>query len=428
MKTVWLFLWLAGQAVAQSPAEVEVLVRSQPESAQVCWGRKRFVADFLTGSPYRLVYGPQGPLFKGVTQYPVWVRKRGFRDVHLVVYATQLQRSPVVVDLGRLEPVSLSGWLELQPAVTPAALVTLALSVLASVHWQRLRRRKKWMAALRCREVGRKNDSNIGRQLGPYYLLETLGVGGMARVYRAAYTQDPEREVAVKLLQVGQGFSRQARLRYYAEVRLGAQLRHPNVVLLYEPLEVEGEVGLVMELLDGQSLRGQLHLLTADLLEQVGAALEYLHGRGIIHRDIKPENLLLTRQGQIKLMDLGISIQAGQERTTLDGAILGTLTYMAPEQIEGKPLTVAADQYSLGVLCYQWLTGQPPFQDETQRGLAIQHLHTDPIPPSYLQPGLSARVDAVILRMLAKAPGQRYESVSRAIAELRLELATVENS
>lgn len=412
MKYCWLGLLLLATARAQ---EVQVLLHTRPEGAQVCWGRKRFVCDFYTGQPVRLVYGPEGPLYRQVTQYPLLIRKEGFRDVHTVIQADQLRHS-LELDLGTLEALTWSGWLQLHPLVP--LLSGAALLALAGGLWARRRQRQARLQAefLSSLEVG--VDANIGRAVGAYYLVELLGVGGMAKVYRAVMTRQPEQQVAIKLLSLRAGLTREARLRFHAEVRLNARLRHPNLALLYEPLEMDGEVGLVMELLRGHTLRRKRPPLTPELLEQLGAGLGYLHQNDIIHRDLKPENLFLTESGVIKIMDLGISIQLGQERMTGDGGVLGTLAYMSPEQIQGKPLSFASDQYSLGIILYEWLTGELPFQDETPRGLAVQHLQVDAVPPSYLNPQLSGELDQVLLRMLAKEPGERYAQVAQAVTAL----------
>lgn len=419
MKHCWLGLLLLGGVQAQ---EVQVLLHTRPEGAQVCWGRKRFVCDFYTGQPVRLAYGPEGPLYRQVTQYPLLVRKEGFRDLHTVITSDQL-RGPLELDLGTLEAATLSGWFELHPLVLPLSGITLL--ALAAGLWARWRQHQARQHAtfLSSLEVG--VDPNIGRTVGPYYLVELLGVGGMARVYRAVLAREPEQQMAIKLLSLRAGLTHEARLRFHAEVRINARLRHPNLALLYEPLELDGEVGLVMELLRGHTLRGKRPPLTPDLLDQLGAGLGYLHQNDIIHRDLKPENLFLTEAGVLKIMDLGISIQLGQERMTREGGVVGTLAYMSPEQIQGQPLTFASDQYSLGIILYEWLTGELPFQDDTARGLAVQHLQVDAVPPSYLNQRLSSDLDQVVLRMLAKQPGERYTQLSQAVAALRSQLPAV---
>ncbi|MFN8608437.1 MAG: serine/threonine-protein kinase [Vulcanimicrobiota bacterium] len=431
MKVWWLGLLLTLAASAQGPDEVEVLVETQPSGAQLCWGRKRFfVPEYETGKPFKLAYGPEGPLFRrAVTQYPITVRKANFRELRAVVSADRLaEPQPVKINLGELEPANLRGWTEMHSWVLP--IPPLALVILGAGLWGRWRQ-QRWLLQrqrLQALEVPRAGDSNIGRGLGRYHLVELLGVGGMARVYRAVLTSDPEQQVAIKLLSLKSGLNRDARLRYHAEVRIQARLRHPNLALLYEPFEQDGEVGLVMELLKGSNLRQNPPLLTAELLDQVGAGLSYLHDQQIIHRDLKPENFFLTTAGTLKIMDLGISVQAGQERLTTDGAVLGTLAYMSPEQIQGRPLTFASDQYSLGVILYEWLTGELPFQDESPRGLAMQHLKVDAVPPSYLRESLSPEIDRILLRMLAKQPEDRYPSLAAALAELRSKLPAIEHA
>lgn len=425
----WLLLGLlAGSCYAEPLESVEVLLHTQPEGAQVFWdGEKGATSDLKTGTPFTRVYSSQGPLHRETRGfYTIRVRKAGFRELSAEIQASQLQMPTLELDLGPLQPVTLAGWLELRPWVLPLTGTGL-LAMIGGIWSQRKQaRRKRDREQLRKREIGADKDSNIGRQIGRYHLLELLGTGGMARVYRAVLASNPEKEaVALKLLTMHSGLTHEARQRYYAEVRLNSRLRHPNLVLLYEPVEAAGEVGLVMELLRGRNLRQQRPRLTASLLLQIGSGLAYLHEHNIIHRDLKPDNFFLTEGGVVKIMDLGISILAGEERFTQGGAVLGTLPYMSPEQIQGKPLTYASDQYSLGVVLYEWLTGELPFQDETPRGLALQHLQVDPVPPSYLKAGLSSELDQALLRMLIKPPDQRYPTLEQAVQAVASKLPAV---
>ncbi len=223
-----------------------------------------------------------------------------------------------------------------------------------------------------------------------------------------------------------------ARQRYYSEVRLGAKLRHPNVVLLYEPIDHKGQLGLAMQLVAGISLRQfcRQQTVPGELLKsfilQMGAALTYLHQQGIIHRDLKPDNFMVSEGLIIKLMDFGIAIEQGAERQThIDGGggVVGTVTYMSPEQIRGQELTVQTDQYALGVVLYELLTGRAPFVDELTQRVALQHLNVTPVPPSFLEDGLPEAVDAPILRMLEKSSAARYASVDEACQAVLLALS-----
>ena len=411
------------------PRQVEVLITSRPAQAQVSWGHRQFLCDFLTGRPHVLIESSQGPLRPGVSHYPVSIRKPGFRELRIDISERQLQHPPVTIDVGALQPITWKAWLELYPAVVPLA-AAFSLSALGLYGVQRrTARRAARYRELQARTERHSGDALLGRVVGGYYLLARLGQGGMARVYRGVRFApgEDQREVAVKLLQRKGGWTRESRLRYYNEVRLGARIRHPHIVLLYEPLEIDGEIGLVMELLEGQCLR-QAPSPLAPALRQLGEALGYLHERGIVHRDLKPENVFLCSDGTLKLMDFGIASESGEERISHSGGVLGTLLYMAPEVFQGRPLSGAVDQYALGVMVYNWLTGQPPFADDTVQGLIVQHLQTDPIPPSYLKPELPVGLDEVLLRMLAKSPEQRDPHLQRAIEALCLQLATIENA
>jgi hypothetical protein len=414
MKRRAIFLAFTCWVTAQSPPrQVEVVFRSTPTGAQVWWN-DRSSYDFLTGQKYALLQGPH--LFPEVSGYPVTIRKQGFRERKLRVSEAQLHSSsPVVIEVGELQPVTLRAWLEVHPWLPWCAGLVLLGVGLGGLRRHQQKLRQQLLEQVRRRQVDCPQDEYVGRTLGDYFLLERLGSGGMATVYRAVRWQsEPDREVALKLLKTPQGISRDLRLRYSAEVRLGAQLRHPNIVLLYEPLEVDQEIGLVMELLQGGPLRKAPQPL-APALRQIGSALGYLHQRGIVHRDLKPENLFLTEQGVLKLMDFGISTQAGQPDAS---GLAGTLAYMAPEVISGQPAGPPADQYALGIMVYLWLTGQLPFADETARGLALQHLQVDPVPPSYLCPQLDPSLDEVLLKLLAKAPEARYVSIELAVEQL----------
>ena len=440
---------------ACSAQDIHVLVKSKPSGAKVLWGLKsahrRREIDFLSGQPHVLQKTARGPIFEGVQRYPVVVSQEGFRDATTTVMVEKMPsgsaEDPWVIDVGSLEPLTWRAWLEIHREVqVGGAMALLLASGGAVLEWTRARRRR-FQALLHSRLRPCAGDQLIGRSVGRYHILQRLGQGGMAAVYRvnADSRLDPCQDVALKLLK-GE-IDAQSRKRYYQEVRLGASLRHPNVVLFFEPIEVDGCVGLVMELLEGESLRAKMrsgHLdgaALADILRQVAAGLDYLHTQSIIHRDIKPENIMVTSQGQVKLMDFGIALRreqaspasssasvAGQARATSQSALTGTLAYMAPEQIEKGELTAATDQYALGVTIYEILTGQAPFHDDDARALLLLHLYSDPVPPSYVNEQLPPEIDEVVSRMLHKQHSQRYPSVGAAVEDLLSKLATIHHS
>jgi serine/threonine protein kinase len=252
-----------------------------------------------------------------------------------------------------------------------------------------------------------------------------LGRGGMGAVYRA---QDLTlgRAVAVKALAPGigtvGGIPEDLRLRFFREARLAAQLDHPNIVPVLH-FESDGPfIYLVMPLFTGGTLASRLNrrqpidpLTVLGWLRQIAAALDYAHQRPqpIVHRDVKPSNLLFHEDGRLCLADFGIArvaTESGSSDITRTGVILGSLSYMAPEQISGRPIP-ASDQYSVGVILYEALTGVLPFATEDTYALMMQHLNVTPVPPRELIPGLAASVDAVVMRALAKDPAARFASV-----------------
>ena len=260
---------------------------------------------------------------------------------------------------------------------------------------------------------------------GRFRIEKLLGRGGMGAVYRA---QDLTlgRAVAVKALAPGigtvGGIPGDLRLRFFREARLAAQLDHPNIVPVLH-FESDGPfIYLVMPLFTGGTLASRLNrrqptdpLTVLGWLRQIAAALDYAHQRPqpIVHRDVKPGNLLFHEDGRLCLADFGIArvaTESGSSDITKTGVILGSLSYMAPEQISGHPIP-ASDQYSVGVILYEALTGVLPFATEDTYALMMQHLSVPPVPPRELIPGLAASVDAVVMRALAKDPAARFASV-----------------
>jgi serine/threonine protein kinase len=263
-----------------------------------------------------------------------------------------------------------------------------------------------------------------------------LGRGGMGAVYRA---QDLTlgRAVAVKALAPGigtvGGIPEDLRLRFFREARLAAQLDHPNIVPVLH-FESDGPfIYLVMPLFTGGTLASRLNrrqpidpLTVLGWLRQIAAALDYAHQRPqpIVHRDVKPSNLLFHEDGRLCLADFGIArvaTESGSSDITRTGVILGSLSYMAPEQISGRPIP-ASDQYSVGVMLYEALTGVLPFATEDTYALMMQHLNVTPVPPRELIPGLASSVDAVVMRALAKDPAARFASVGALAGAFELAL------
>jgi ligand-binding sensor domain-containing protein/tRNA A-37 threonylcarbamoyl transferase component Bud32 len=264
-----------------------------------------------------------------------------------------------------------------------------------------------------------------GRNLGPYQLLEQLGAGGMATVYKA-YQPAMDRYVAIKVLPQHMARDAGFRERFDREARTIARLEHRFILPVYDVLESEGVPFLVMRYTTGGTLSDLLaagpvpFTRSLQLVEQVAEALAYAHAEGVIHRDIKPANVLLDRDGSPLLTDFGIAkIVAGANDLTAEGALIGTPFYMAPEQAQGRPADARTDIYALGVVLYELVTGRRPYEAETPLAVAMMHVH-DPLPlPRRLNPAIPEPLERVLLKALAKRPEDRFQSATALVEALR---------
>jgi len=262
----------------------------------------------------------------------------------------------------------------------------------------------------------------IGKSLGRYHILEQLGEGGMAVVYKAFDTHI-EVEVAVKVIRIEDlppKIVDRSLKRFEREAKSLARLDHANIVRVTDYGKYEGQPFLVMPYLSGGTLKTRLRGKpiraeeAADLLIPIADALAYAHGQGMIHRDVKPSNILISAKGSAMLTDFGVA-KIIDEETTMDltgtSATVGTPEYMAPEQATAKTVDHRADIYALGVVLYEMVTGRKPFQADTPMAVLIMHAR-DPLPrPSTFVPKLSGRVEQVLLKALAKDPANRYQSM-----------------
>lgn len=264
------------------------------------------------------------------------------------------------------------------------------------------------------------SSSLIGRRLGKYEIIELLGQGGMATVYKG-YQPEIDRFVAVKVLPPHPGQDRQFIDRFRLEARTIAQLQHPHILPMHDYGSDANILYLVMAYVSGGSLkdrieRGPLPLQEAEhLLRQIASALDYAHRRGVIHRDIKPDNILLDDEGNALLADFGIvKILEGDATSGLTGTggVLGTPAYMAPEQSQGLGVTPKTDIYALGVIVYEMLTGRQPYQADTPMQVMLKHI-TEPV-PSLLEvsAGMPPALEMVMSRVLAKDPEDRYDTAT----------------
>src|SRR4051794_36009046 len=273
------------------------------------------------------------------------------------------------------------------------------------------------------------------KSLGPYEILSPLGSGGMGEVYRARDTR-LDREIAIKVLHSRLAEQPGLRERFEREARALAGLNHPHICALYDIGRESAVDYLVMEYLDGQSLarkldEGALPIDQAILWAmQLAEALDQAHRRGVLHRDVKPGNIMLTTSG-IKLMDFGLaktrppvvtdSTLMANSVLTIEGAILGTLPYMAPEQLVGAEVDARTDIFALGCVLYEMISGRRPFQADSQAGLIAAILSSEPEPLSVVrdQPGaVSPLLDHVVEQCLAKDPEERWQTARDLMLQL----------
>jgi len=244
-----------------------------------------------------------------------------------------------------------------------------------------------------------------------------LGRGGMAVVYRA-YQSSLNRYVAIKVLPPHLGFDQEFVERFQREALASAQLRHPNIVVIHDVGHEQGLYFIVMELLEGRTLKqiieeeGALSVERATrIVEQVAAALDYAHQRGFVHRDVKPANIFVSKEGHTTLTDFGIAKAASEaQQLTRTGMLMGTPEYMSPEQAEGEKVDYRTDLYALGVVLYQMLVGQVPFRGTTPHAILHAVIYEPPIPLRRLRPDLSPGIESMVLKAIDKRPERRYQS------------------
>jgi serine/threonine protein kinase len=258
-----------------------------------------------------------------------------------------------------------------------------------------------------------------GETVGPYRIVEQLGSGGMATVFKA-YHANLDRYVAIKVLHPAFKQDPNFLSRFQREARIVAKLQHPAIVPVYDFNEHEGQPYLVMRFIEGETLKARLGKGDLPLpevvrvLHPVGEALQYAHGQGVLHRDVKPSNILLTPDGQVFLADFGLAriAQAGESTLSQD-ALVGTPQYISPEQARGdSDLDARTDVYSLGVVMYELLIGRVPYQADTPYAVIHDHIYA-PLPlPRSIKPGFPEALERVLLKALAKERGDRYASVA----------------
>lgn len=259
-----------------------------------------------------------------------------------------------------------------------------------------------------------------GRTLGDYHVLRKLGQGGMGQVYLAEQIS-LKRKVALKILRPELAADAKAIERFRREAMTIAQATHANIVQVYDFKDFDGMHCFAMEYVEGRNLKDYVAKkgppevpIALSIMRQVASALQRASELGIIHRDIKPENILLTRKGEAKVADFGLARDPAGDAAALNltqtGVTMGTPLYMSPEQVEGKPVDCRTDIYSFGVTCYCMLAGQPPFQGNTAFEVAVQHVNKPPPPLAKVRPDLPEALCAIVHKMMAKDPAQRYQT------------------
>lgn len=393
-----------------APAEVvELTLVTKPEKVQVYLAN-----DWLgtTDRPVHIDLQHSGTLILSLQADGYQPSRLSLTDRELRALNGQRYPSTIV-----LQPATLTTWM----AHNSTLIAVVLLASLLGGALALARRRREDPIELKLRELVAQAPAEgtlLMQRIGRWRLIEQVGRGGMATVYRAlpAESLSQSEQVAVKVIQSDLAEQGDFKARFQREAEVSKNLVHPHIVRLLEHGEEGGCLYIVQEFLEGGNLRQSLTLpLTPEAVVRTMApvfeAVAYAHRQGLIHRDLKPDNLMLTKQGRIVVTDFGLARKGDSENLTRTGAALGTPAYMAPEQIQGQ-LVPASDQYALGIICYELLTGQAPFVADDPVQVIFKHISDEPAPTG-------TRLDEVVLRMLAKAPEERYPDVSQALEALR---------
>ena len=264
----------------------------------------------------------------------------------------------------------------------------------------------------------------IGRTVSHYRILEKLGEGGMGIVYKAQDTK-LDRIVALKFLPKHLLCDHEAKARFAQEAKAASALNHTNITTIYEIDEVESECFIAMEYIEGKSIKKLIEEKTLSLKEVIDIAIQVCEGlvvaheKGIVHRDIKSDNIMLTTRGQVKIMDFGLAKLRGSTKLTKTGSTLGTMPYMSPEQVQGMEVDQRSDIFSFGVVLYEMITGQLPFKGEHEAAIIYSILNETPEPLARYKSGVSAELQSIISKVLAKDKGLRYQHADELAADLK---------
>jgi serine/threonine protein kinase/Tol biopolymer transport system component len=262
----------------------------------------------------------------------------------------------------------------------------------------------------------------IGQTISHFRILEKIGEGGMGVVYKAEDT-NLKRTVALKFLPRGLEAHEPERARFLQEAQAASAINHPNICTIYDIAEHDGQQFIVMEYVDGKTLRQivpiQKTQAAIDYAIQIGEALQEAHSKGIVHRDVKTDNIMVNSKNQIKVMDFGLAKLKGSLKLTKTSSTVGTLAYMAPEQIQGGEVDARSDIFSFGVVLYEMLTGHMPFRGEHEAAMVYSIVNEEPTPIQKHIPDISSELVHIVSRALEKDPEDRYQTVHEMVIDLR---------
>jgi len=272
--------------------------------------------------------------------------------------------------------------------------------------------------------IHQKDGGQVGKTISHYKILEKLGEGGMGVVYKAQDTK-LKRTVALKFLPPELTRDPEAKERFVHEAQAASALDHPNICTIHEIDEANGQTFIAMACIDGPNLKeriqaGPLKLdETLDIAIQVACGLQAAHEKGIVHRDLKSANIMITSQGQAKIMDFGLAKSTGQTTITRTGTTMGTPAYMSPEQARGETVDHRTDIWSFGVMLYELITGQLPFKGEHEQAVIYSILNVDPEPINEVKKEVPESLHTIVKKSLEKDPAQRYQSVGEMLTDLQ---------
>jgi len=265
----------------------------------------------------------------------------------------------------------------------------------------------------------------IGKLVADYNIIEKIGQGGMGEVYKAVHTK-LDQTVAVKVLSSEYSLNPSMRKRFINEARIQAKFSHPNMVNIFNLIEQDNNVFIVMEYINGGTLEGHLEqngVLSQDesikISLQVLSALQFMHSKGVVHRDIKPSNIMFTDTGVVKVTDFGIAKVMNEATKHTKTGMLGSVAYVSPEQILGEKTSITTDIYSFGITLYKMVTGRAPFRGSSEYVVMQGHLKEKPISPIKFNNNISKSLNKIILKSISKDPEKRYSSVFELIQALK---------